>query len=227
MTKSVCPPVETLEEISRLAQGDPRREHLQSCPQCRARWTALQSFLAGHPVPPGARLDEARTRLGQALRHEAGISGSRPAPGEPRRTSWRGGFWMAWRPAIGLAAACVLIVVGLRVAAPHREPPGVILRGEPEAADALMAPVSTATPGGTIELRWRAFPGAAAYRVTLFRAGLEEIARLDAGRDTTLVLPPPRLAALGPSGSAIFWRVAALREEDLLSLSPPATLRLP
>jgi hypothetical protein len=161
------------------------------------------------------------------LRDEAGISDAPAAPDSHRITHRRGLFRLDWRPAIGLAAACVLIVVGMRVATTHREPPAVILRGESDVTGASMAPASSPTSGGGITLRWRPFPGAEAYRVTVFRAGLEEIACLDARQDTTLTLAPPRLTTLGPSGSAIFWRVAALRGEDPLSLSPPATLRLP
>ncbi len=226
MTMPGCPPPQSLEELARLAPGDPRREHLEECPRCHARWTALRSFLSGQPVPPGARLDEAKSRLVRALRDEVVGAQMRRAP--TARHPFGGGLrWSAWRPAIGLAAAGVVILVGLRLLESRPEPPSVLLRGESEVSTVSLAPVAVPISQGAMELRWRACPGSDAYQVILFRPGLEEFARLDAGRDTCLALSPERLAKLGPPGSAVFWRVAALHGGDPLSLSSPATLRLP
>lgn len=227
-----CPPVETFEDLLRLDARDPRRMHLDDCPRCRARLIAFRSFLERRPLPAGADPGDARRRLSAAIRAESEREG-RPRPSRPRLPRfWR--IQILWKPALALIAASMLVVLLLRPAghgpdvhspADHSPADGsLVLRGQPSASMPLVADWA---PEGSVRLSWPAVPSAEGYRVMLYGTDLEEIARLEAGRDTMLVLTAAQVARLGPSGGAVFWRVATLAGGEPVSVSAPATLQLP
>jgi hypothetical protein len=217
-----CPPVESFEELLRLDARDPRRAHLDDCPRCRARLIAFRSFVERRPMPAGADLGDARRRLSAAIRAEIEQESPRHRLWPRRPRPWR--MQLLWKPALGLVAAGVLVILLLRPAGQGSGDGALVLRGEGPAPAALAA---DRAPDGSLRLSWPAVPPAEGYRVMLYGRDLAEIARLEAGRDTVLVLSAERVARLGPSGGAVFWRVAALEGGEPVSLSAPATLQLP
>ncbi len=243
-----CPPVKSFEDLLRLDARDPRRRHLDDCPRCRARLIAFRSFLERRPLPAGVDLGDARRRLSAAIRAEAERESHHPHQAPPRFPRfWR--MQILWKPALGLVAAGVLIALLLRPAhhSPAHHSPDVhspdvhspdvhsptdhspaggslVLRGQPSASVPLVADWA---PDRSVRLSWPAVPSADGYRVMLYGTDLEEIARLEAGRDTVLALTAAQVARLGPSGGAVFWRVATLAGGEPVSLSAPATLQLP
>ena len=72
-------------------------------------------------------------------------------------------------------------------------------------------------PDGSLLLRWRAAPGAEAYRVHLYAHGMAPAATLEVGRDSTLTLDRARAERLAGDGDALFWRVSALRGGEPLT----------
>jgi hypothetical protein len=223
--KQGCPPLERFEELLRLDPGDPRRAHLEDCPRCSARVTAFQSFLTMRPLPEGIDLDEARRRLSQALRQE--VAGRERA--SRSRPSFPSGFflWPRWKPALGLAAALALGVILVRTTLDRRPDQEIVLRGDSGAGPAVVLLQPVPAEDGALLLRWRKAQDAEGYRVLIYGPDLAEIARIEAGGDTALVLTAARLSQLARPGSAVFWRVATLGRGDQLSLSAPSILRLP
>jgi len=72
-------------------------------------------------------------------------------------------------------------------------------------------------PDGSLLLRWRAAPGAEAYRVHLYARGMAPAATLEVGRDSMLALDRPQAARLAGDGDVLFWRVSALRGGEPLT----------
>ncbi len=221
-----CPPIESFEELLSLDPEDPRRVHLDRCPRCHARMTAFTAFMEVHPLPEGVRMEEARRHLSDAIRRESEIR-SRGARSFPSPFAWFRFGRLIWKPALGFATLLLLAGIFLRGGGDRGVDTPPILRdaGAPRAAGAPL--VSDRAAGGAIQLRWRSIPESESYRVLLYGTDLVEISRIDAGRDTTIVLTPDVLARLGESDTPIIWRVAAVRMGDEVSLSPPATILLP
>jgi hypothetical protein len=228
-----CPALETFEDLLRLDPADPRRRHLDECPRCRARGIAFASFMRGGELPPGTRLEEARIELAASLEREI-ARGSQRAQGrssERRPRPWEGlerFFRLLWKPAAGLAAVA-LVLLALRIAErPATAPEGRMAVRDASRAVSVAAPLrSELGPGGSIRLRWSPVAEADGYKVLLFSPGLQPIGEFEAGSDSMLTLASDRLAGIRPAGSVVFWRVAALRNGDTISLSAPAALRLP
>lgn len=237
---SACPPIERLEELIALDAGDPRRAHLESCPRCRSRMLAFTSFMEVHPVPDGARLEDARKRLSKVLREEvASRAGDAPSAAQastaterrPRRGLRLLLDWLAPRPrqvAVGLAALAVAVVVIIQVREERQDGSPLHLRG-PEAPGWMAAApgLHSVRADGALELRWPAMEGAEGYRLVFSGPELMEILRIEAGADTQYVLPAETVSELGSTGSTVFWRVQALRGGDTITQSPPGTLTLP
>jgi len=219
--KSDCPPVESFERLLRLHPADPRREHLGRCPRCRARAIAFRSFLESGPLPQGANLAAARDGMTKTLQAE--IRGPVAFARLPR---WRPRLSRPWAAvAFSGAIAAVLLVLVSPTLLKQRD--DVLLRGAPATQAQLVLLPAETLPDGALLLRWHPLPGAESYRVTLFGQNLEELAQVSAGAAEFLEIPAGNLAALGPRGSALFWRVEALVGGDPVALSAPASLSLP
>lgn len=224
--KFECPPIEEFEQLMTLASSDPRRGHLVDCPRCRARLLAFASFMAIEPLPDGIRVDDARRKLTEAIQREVGA----PRPIADSRVSlwsWFRSGHLAWRPALAVACAVVVMGIGAYRLVVWNHPPEVVLRDSSPAATVGTPLTSAPDATGGIRVRWVAIPHADVYRLHFYSADLKEVAAIDAGHETTLLLTRDRLAQLGSPGSPTFWRVASIRNGDEVSLSPPATLILP
>ena len=126
-------------------------------------------------------------------------------------------------PLLGAASLIAGVFLLLRDSVPWRAGDTVI-REEvvPGAGRPVVVFPARKLPDGTIALQWRAFPAADAYRVRLLDAGLLEVACVEAGPETTLVIPAP---TAGPaSGPAVYWQADALERADRLANSVPQPL---
>ena len=220
-----CPPIEMFEDLLMGDPDDPRRTHMNDCPRCRARVTAFAAFMQIDPLPEGARLEEARRHLTASLRDEV----ERPSPSRKARTpfSWFRISGPIWKPALGLASLLLIVGIFLRVGSDRRIETGPVLRDAAPAASAGTPLMSGVSAGGGMELRWREVPSAEGYRVHIYGSDLVELSVLEVRSDTSITLTPDRLAALALSGKPVIWRVGIVRNGDEVSLTPPATFRLP
>ncbi len=228
MTPVPCIPADEIAAVLALAESDPRRAHLASCPRCRALADAYRAFLAPGDVPAAARADEADARL-SAWREQwlGGSAATAPAARreEPARSWWAALSAAALRPAWAFAALVVVAGAVLVIARRPAEGPQVVLRGGAP-SDFVAAPAQW-QPDGAVRLTWSRAPEAARYEVRLFSTALEPLATLAAGLDTTRLLAADSLPAAVRGGGAVLWRVAAVRGDGSETLSPVGTLRRP
>ncbi len=101
---------------------------------------------------------------------------------------------------------------------------GPVLREQPTSQEEPALSVFPARPlaDGGVELRWSAIASADAYRVRILDPGLQEIACLDAGAETRMVIPAASLRTW--SVQAAFWHVEALAQGDRIVDSAPTAL---
>lgn len=215
-----CPEIEHLAEVLRLPGTNPRRQHVDKCPRCRARAALYQRFLDPGAPLAGANLPDARRRMSATLEREiAGEAGGQRSLFDALRPFLQ----PVWRPAMGVVgvAAAVLLIVRL-TGAPGPGDGSSVLRersATSRAIPVLLQPIRQADQA--IVLHWKSAPDADAYQVILFGDDLREKARYAAAADTFLRLAPERLSALPPS---LFWAVAALRGGDEIGRAEPLTL---
>lgn len=181
--RGACPAPESLlavieregDEATRLGTLD----HLMRCDACRRDFDLLRTAAAS------AREAEAAESAGEPPALHVVRGG-----GAPRRFPLR---------SLAVAAGLVIAVgVGMLSWPPGTRPP--LLRGD-EHTVVLLAPEPRAD-GGAL-LRWRAVPGAAAYRVEVFDANGRTVVA-DTVRDSTFVLPA------GAVNQQLRWMVTAL-----------------
>lgn len=214
-----CLRLENLLAIAAGEREDPRRDHVRDCPRCRSRLKAYGLFtsLETQGACPGE--ERAVAQLTATLRDRIGVSESLPA--RPARVPW----WTPRRLVPACGAAAILLGGFLLVQDDLRRPGGEPIAREAPASplDAGLSP-APARPraDGALELSWSPVPGADAYRVRLLDAGLQELARFDAGARTSLALTAESLRAW--SDRATYWHVQALAAGDPVADSAPQAL---
>ena len=220
MKESVCIPVEELSRVRELPADAPERRHVDDCPRCRARMSALAEF-----EQPTLVLPHEADEFGAGQRLDGFIDQLCGGPAHPARRlrvqGWRGLFAPAMRPA--LAALVVVLTAGgfWAVTRPHHRQE---LRGE--ADEALSLTEAMATPAGW-ELAWAGPSGADEFEVTFFGGDLRETARVTGLHEPRLTLRRGALPRGVAPGAECFWQVVALRAGDPLARSKTTPLRLP
>jgi hypothetical protein len=182
MNETPCIRADDLDDVLALAERDPRRRHLETCPRCRSLVDAYALYRAADNAPHeagAAQLTDADRRLTQALERE--IAPAAPVRAERRRDSWfERLFQPAMRPAWGLAAvALVLVTVSLWPRTAGREGE-ITLRQDGGTTTAFTIEGARAN-GERIVVAWSEQPGAEAYRLRFYSADLVEVGRLDVG----------------------------------------------
>lgn len=222
--ESGCPPPEAYLEGEATAE-DRRRldEHADGCPACASERELARLFDAA-PQGAGVRDEDvafvvSRLEAASPVRPAAKVVAFPAA--RPRRTS---SFQQVWK----IAAALILVLAGVFLfrltqsappALPDRTLGGPVRGGEVEAVSPLGE--VAAIPA---ELRWKAVPGAAAYRVRLLAVDDEVL------WEATAAAPPARLPAevaarLHPAVVYI-WSVEALDASGKrIAASEPARFR--
>ncbi len=214
-----CHDLEEMGFLADLPAGDPQLAHLQNCPHCRALLAAYRGFERGYPAAGDPEREQA---LGHYLAREIG-----PVPVVGGGARPRGFFRFMRSPVLapGLAAAAVLVLfLSFQQYRFQRiSEPSMVNRGR--IADDLQLVAGPEADGG-VRLQWQAPAGAQTYVVVVYATDLQELARLEAGREPALSLSPDRLAVLRPTPQPLIWRVEAYRDGDLLLTSLPGVIPL-
>lgn len=195
-----CPDLLELDQILALPDADPRRQHVDACPECRGRLEAMELFLDPGETPELEGLAAADAQLADRLDRSA-----RPA----RRT----GAPRARRFGLALAAVLAVVAVGLttsellRTGSLDPVSPGQHLRGRAGPASVTV----TASRDG-IALAWPAAPVADQILYVFFAGDMTEIGRRAA--DEALVLAPD-----DPMAGAAYCQAVALVQGDVIARS--------
>jgi len=208
---SDCIAMEDLATVLDLGAGDPRYDHIQECPRCRALGREFEAFLSGRIEDLGsegiAAEAQLTAKLKGALDHEFAQALEKK---EPRRvppgtliSSGGWSWWFRWRRSLivagtGLAALTVFVIWPNRSA-------DIVLRGEgPETISFPAATVSWIEDiPGRYEFTWNSKEGADAYDVIVYREDLTQIVRLEAGSRNSTSWEPDASAGHQP----LLWRV--------------------
>lgn len=192
-------------------------------PRTTGRDRAHEEFARPGPLPAGADLRDAETRLLAGLEQELGVTLA-PAPARARPSRLR--------PLLSLAAV-ILAGAGLLWSqdALRREREAKQLRGARPVAEAPGAwaahPVATPLGDGRVQLAWSPASSATSYGVTFLAEDLHELARVDSVTAPGLVLDRAALPAGLLPGQTVLWRVDARAGRDELARSTAAPLTLP
>jgi hypothetical protein len=221
-----CFSADELADILEMPEGDARREHLGTCPRCRAVLAEYRAFLAGEAEAGDDQYAEADGRLRAALQREIFGDAHAPAGAEPRP---RGRFFqlLTLRPALTLAAL-LLAILAVDTFRRGTDRGGVVLRQSEggSAAESLEAlPTELAGDGGVL-FHWSGTVVADAFEIQIFDQQLEELGRFPASGDSLLVLPLATLRQLLGDSAICVWRVIALRNDDEVLRSRPRSFEL-
>jgi len=195
----------------------------------------LLSLPPGHPERERAMRDPEFASLALALAEfEAPRAAGREQPAEPvpRARAGAGGPPLGWllgafaTPARrgALAFAGLVLVAGIAWWSFARSPREGAMRGVEEAGTFALLPPHD---HGTATLEWTAAPHADGYRVVFLGPGLDEVARVDAGTATRLVLRPGALPAGLASGARLSVEVVALRGGETVATTAARSIRIP
>jgi hypothetical protein len=128
------------------------------------------------------------------------------------------------RPALGLAAVVVLVLVICQVWLPPESPGPTILRGSTESS------VLNANPelldDGRVRISWGAFAEDVSYQVVFYDVQQVELLRLSADSTNSVMLDPDAEPALKEAKAGLLWRVVAMRDGEEILRSPMRSLRL-
>ncbi|MGD8413670.1 MAG: hypothetical protein PVF33_05530 [Candidatus Latescibacterota bacterium] len=220
-----CIDVERIGEVLELPPDDELRLHVERCPRCSSLLASYQAFIVSEPAD-SANPADAETRLMEFLHRRIGNGEPSTPPGDPRPGD--GGFLARLKAAVYPAPAWVAaaLVVAAAVAwwQPWKtsEPP--VLRSVSRTS---FFEISEPEPiaGGAVRLEWEASEAADAYQVVLYNQDLEEVARLDAGTETSMDLTRGALPKGAPK--ALICRIAALKDGDEIAESAPVPVNIP
>ena len=194
-----CLPLDELVKTLEGARGgDVKRaseQHIKTCPNCSAEIDLLRSFESATATPEER---DAVSAIVSRLRK------SSPAAVE----SW---WARIWRPrilapaAISLAAAAVLIVVGVRPRQSNLEAPvDTVMRSNHITP---VAPLGELTERPS-QLQWQSLAAASRYNIRLLEVDRTELWRA-ATQSTSVVIPASVLVKIVPS-KKLLWEVSAV-----------------
>ena len=208
-----CLAPEELEHLAKdAAQTHP---HVSQCSRCQTDLALLRSFESNDPLPDeGAAVAWIGARMERRLDQIKHPNRSRGEEGSANANSWLqklfGGGSMRW-----LVPAAAMLVVAAAAAVWFHRPQ------EPEfRADSGSGPVvyrsqevEAAGPSGEVAetpktLQWKAFPGAAEYKVSIMEVDETPLWAGDT-HDLVLTIPDGVRAKMLP-GKPVLWRVTAL-----------------
>ena len=225
-----CLSLDELGQIESLPAADPRRQHFDRCPRCRARLASYRDFMEPASPAIGSKPDEADVRLASALDQEiAGLSLHGRASRREGATEGGGSLGRflqsLWRPAfrpVWAAAIVVLAFFGVRGVRDWQLDQGdrIILR-QGSGASAIVVKTQEARfqPDGTVSFSWSPIADADSYRISFFGPELLELQSLDAGAGTSLTISAGVLPDVGGPDEPLFWKVRALRGGDEIASS--------
>lgn len=235
-----CFDFDELSAILRAGEGDSRWAHIHACPRCRSRLALYRSYVGLEKVPADPPGDPKEAEAGRELQKILDREILGPSPGEEMKTpaSVRSGrfrrLFMSLRrplrlaPIAGVLALVVAAFLFVRTWQPWTSD-RTVFRGtvwdEQLSSEVVVFPLQTLAADG-VQLRWRSVPGARTYRVRLLSSRYEELACLDAGRDTVLSVTPEEIHRPPGEPAVSFWLVEALDHGDPIAESAPSILHL-
>jgi len=227
--KDGCLQPEEIAAALAAESDDPRRRHLAECAWCQALQASYELFGNTDDLPADADLTSAEKQLDSFLQREiAGRTDPATAPGQvvplPVQPVRRNRRSLA---AIWAVAAVLVVVVGLFLQRDRdgSDPRRINLRSEVISEQiTLQLAVPEVQADGDILLAWTALAAASSYELLLLDGEQQEVERLVAGSDTTLLLAAGMLSLLEDRPSPWFVRVIALGDGDELARSLPRLL---
>jgi hypothetical protein len=206
-----------VEQIADVATSPELKRHVDECPRCQSLWLSYQSFMSADTAH-APRIDDARRTLEATIRRSAAKSEEAP---RVSRLSTRRRAELGWlKPGLIAALATVVAVTAILVWRNNSEEP--VLRGGNKAVWELQTPHVT---GIAIVFTWSAVPNADSYEVEIYDDTLNQVLHSAAVTTTSISVDRSALANV-QSGSALTWRVRALKQGDVVSTSLPASLTL-
>ena len=202
---SLCLTADDLGDLL-VADDDPRWAHVAACPRCRSLVASYRSFVAGNQDLADATAEaELGRRFGTFLADE------------DRKVIRR---HARIRPILGVAAAMAAVLALVVVMDPwSSDEPVPLIRGDGPAQNRVVAHPATRQDTTTAILAWAPWDGAETYRVLLFAGDLTELARVEAGSDTLLMLTLPTQAEPPAEGRDFYWQVQAIRLSSVVAES--------
>lgn len=218
-----CPSLQDLLDLAHGPAQGPLWSHVQTCPRCKATLKAYGHFRAIVESEPIENEDSAVNRLSSAIHRVVHAQVEKPRKALERRNWWT---WRRMVPALGLASVLAGFSLLLLDQMPERGRPQVFREAAPAGQGGAITLLPTRIDSdGAMILAWHPIPAADSYRVRILDPGLKEIARLEAGPESSLVIPDARLQPWLPDGA--FWQVQAMYEGDRIADSAPRALPVP
>ncbi len=222
-----CINIDQIDEILNLAEDHPTRLHVNDCPRCSSLFVSFQSFVEARPGS-GMDLADADRRLGNFLEDRIGepVADVAVLPEPDGGGGWFARFIAAINPRPVLATAAVVVVLSAAIALWWQPwvSEGPVLRNASSVNEMEMNPPEI-LPDGSVQFSWPGLKGADQYFVVLNDLALDEIARLDAGLDTSYVLVSTALPEGAPE--VLICRILAFQVGDKIAQSPPVTIDFP
>ena len=217
-----CVNIEDLGAIADLKPDSPARQSLDSCPNCRALLHSYLAFVDAEPAA-GSNPQRASDDLAAFIASHVGASRGRDAGADyPTRSFLFGDAWTRLWPRLAPVAAAVVLVSAVVVWSPWQEAGPVLERGDTQSSPVLGDALAL---GENLELTWAPHTGATAYVVVLYAADFSELLRLEPVAQTAMVVPLSQIPE--SAGSRLAWRVLALEDGDVISVSDPGYITLP
>ncbi len=221
--KDQCHDIAEFGLLNKLAEGDPGLDHVNKCAVCRSHLAMYQRFLADCPEHADGDRESA---LGSFLEREIGAGGTLSTTPTTRSP------WNRWlMSSLAAAAALVLFLALQQYQETSVQGPAGIVRADSSAyASPLLSLHTETAESGGLHLRWQRLskqdpPEGETYRVVFFNGALEEVGRLEAGPNFSVMLSENQLRAyLGTDNTKILWRVEVLQWGDVLTRTPVAIL---
>lgn len=225
-----CLSLDELRTIGSLPANEPRRQHLDRCPRCRARFASFRDFMEPAVAANGSKPDEADARLAAILDQEISSVSTDRQHSRQEDESEQGGLLgrllqSLWQPAlrpVWTVGIVVLAFFGIREVWDWQSDQGdrIILRQSSDTPTVvLQTEEPQVQPDGAILLSWKPVTDADSYRISFLGVDLVELQNLDAGSRTSIAVSPDNLSERGGSREPLFWQVRALRGGDEIASS--------
>ena len=220
---SDCYAIEHIGDLIDLDPDDPRLIHARKCTRCRNLLASMREFRDPEHLPAGCDVREAEESMERFIASELGsLDSSPPASKADPFHSLIQWFQPILRPVAGVA--CVILIALVVNGIQDREPtPGAfVVRNSQSGEEPRLFLNSPAWQNdGTMLLSWANLPASELYEVVFLSTSLTEIARFDAGADTSLLITSDKLTDSGIAGRQILWQVQARNVDGELTRSQP------
>jgi hypothetical protein len=198
------------EQLEKLASGQTQSTpHLAACPRCQAELAMLKSFESATQLPDeGAAVAWISSQLERRLQQIKNPARS----SEAKSVSWLVRVFTGGRIRLAIPLAAVIAIAAVIVLLrPAKEPP---LQAQLEQGQAIMRSqeIETLRPSGESAqapraLEWKAFPGAAKYKVEVMEVDRFPIWETQTN-DNSVTIPDSVRTRMLPA-KPILWRVTA------------------